>query len=49
MSDLYELRIVASGEVRDKDGNLVEQVPVEQTVTLTEEQVRELFRDGEQE
>ena len=42
MGQLYELRFEATGEVRDADGNLVEQIPVEQTVVLTEEQLRAL-------
>lgn len=35
---LYELRIIATGEVRDADGNLVEQVPIEATQVVTEAQ-----------
>jgi hypothetical protein len=47
MPELYELKIVAVGEVRDADGNLIEQVPIEQTVTLTEEQVEALVAEEE--
>lgn len=47
MSQLYELRIQATGEVRDADGNLVEQIPVDQTVVLTEDQVRSLAQQEE--
>lgn len=47
MSQLYELRIQATGEVRDADGNLVEQIPVDQTVVLTEDQVRSLAQKEE--
>lgn len=43
MADLYELRITATGEVRDGDGNLISQEPVEATVTLTEDQAREFI------
>jgi hypothetical protein len=35
---LYELRIIASGEVRDADGNLISQPVAEQTLTVTEQQ-----------
>ena len=48
MAQLYELRLQATGEVRDAAGNLVEQIPVEQTVTLTEEQVRGLVAEQEE-
>lgn len=41
MSQLYALEIIAVGEVRDSDGNLVSNEPIEATVTLTEEQARE--------
>lgn len=43
MADLYELRITASGEVRDADGNLISSEPVEATVIVTEDQARELM------
>lgn len=45
MSQRYELRIQASGEVRDADGNLVEQIPVDQTIELTEDQLRDLMEE----
>lgn len=48
MSQLYEMKIVASGEVRDADGNLVEQIPIEQTVVLTEDQVKALVAEQEE-
>ena len=48
MSQLYELRIVATGEVRDADGNLVSQEPVEATAVLTEEQAAELMNQQEE-
>lgn len=47
MSQRFELRIQATGEVRDADGNLIEQVPVEQTVELTEDQIRSLVQQEE--
>jgi hypothetical protein len=42
MTQLYELAITASGEVRDADGNLVSSSPVEATLQVTEEQLIEL-------
>lgn len=45
MSQRYELRIEASGEVRDADGNLIEQIPITETVELTEEQARKLLEE----
>lgn len=42
MSQMYELVLKASGEVRDADGNLISSEPVEARMTLTEEQVRAL-------
>jgi len=47
MAQRYELRIQATGEVRDAAGNLVEQIPVDQTVELTEDQVRSLTQQEE--
>lgn len=38
LGQLYELRITATGEVRDADGNLVETVPVEAVRTVTAEE-----------
>lgn len=40
---LYELRITATGEVRDADGNLIEQRPVEATAVVTAEQAAALI------
>lgn len=48
MSQRYELRFVASGEVRDADGNLIEQIPVERTIELSEDQVRALVSEQEE-
>ena len=39
---LYEVTIKAQGEVRDAAGNLISSEPVEATLTLTADQVREL-------
>lgn len=47
MTHRYELRIQATGEVRDADGNLIEQIPVDNTIELTEDQVRSLTQQEE--
>lgn len=41
---LYALHIVATGEVRDRDGNLVETIPIDevQEVELSDEQYRQI-------
>jgi hypothetical protein len=45
---MYQLTITAVGEVRDADGNLIEQnVPVESTIIVTEAQARELMEGQE--
>ena len=43
---LYKLSITATGEVRDKDGNLISSSPVEAELTVTEEQLASIM--GEQ-
>lgn len=39
---MYKVTITASGTVRDKDGNVVSQQPIEATTVLTEDEVRAL-------
>jgi hypothetical protein len=39
---MYELAITATGEVRDADGNLVSSEPIESTIQVTAEQLREM-------
>ena len=42
MPQLYEMKIVASGTVRDAEGNVVEQdVQLEGTQTMTEAEVKD--------
>ena len=48
MSQMFAMKITASGEVRDADGNLLSSTPIETTVELTGQQVRDLF-EGEAE
>ena len=38
---LYEIKIVATGEVHDAEGNLLNTVPIEATAIMTEDEVRE--------
>ena len=39
---LYQMRIQAQGEVRDAEGNLISSEPVEATLTLTADEVRQI-------
>ena len=39
---LYEMRITATGTVRDADGNVVSEQPIEVTQILTEDEVQAL-------
>jgi uncharacterized protein YabE (DUF348 family) len=51
MSDLiFELKVTATGEVRDADGNLISSEPIEATMNVTAEQARQLglSTDGDQ-
>lgn len=45
MSQMYEVVLKATGEVRDKDGNLISSEPVEARMQLTAEQVAELTQE----
>ena len=36
---LFEITLSATGEVRDADGNLLNQVPVTQTIVVTEDEL----------
>jgi len=47
MSQMYELAITATGEVRDADGNLISSEPMSFTLHATEEQLRELGFDAD--
>ena len=49
MPDLYEVRVTATGEVRDADGNLISSTPVETTLTLTEAELSALIKPNSQE
>jgi hypothetical protein len=39
----FEVRINATGEVRDAEGNLISSEPVEATLTLTADELRTLM------
>lgn len=43
----YRLTITAVGEVRDKDGNLVERIPIEESVDMTQSEL-EQYINGKQ-
>lgn len=49
MPDMYEVRVTATGEVRDADGTLVSSSPVEMTLTLTEAELSVLINPTPQE
>jgi hypothetical protein len=42
MSMMFEIKVSAVGEVRDKDGNLISSEPVETTMQVTEAEARAL-------
>lgn len=42
----YELRVTATGTVRDSDGNIIGQEPIEAIAILTEDEIHKLF-EGE--
>jgi hypothetical protein len=48
MTQMYEVTIVATGEVRDADGNLVSAEPIEAKAVITEKQARALVEGQEQ-
>ena len=39
---MYEMRITATGTVRDKDGNIISEQPIETVTILTEDEIRAL-------
>ena len=43
MERLYEMRIEASGEVRDAEGNLLNVDPLTGTAVVTEQQARDII------
>lgn len=49
MSQMYEVTVTATGEVRDSEGNLIDTVPIESTMQVSEEQARELGLLNEEE
>lgn len=42
---MYEVKITAIGEVRDKDGNLIESVPIEVTKIMSEDEIASMKED----
>lgn len=47
-TQMFEVTIVATGEVRDAEGNLVSQQPIEAKAVITEEQARALVEGQDQ-
>lgn len=47
MTQLYELKITASGEVRDAEGNLLSAEPVESTVVVDEDTARKILEGND--
>lgn len=45
---LYRLQIIATGEVRDADGNLISQPVAEQTLTVTEQEALAIMERNQQ-
>lgn len=45
MENRFSITITAEGEVRDAEGNLISSSPVEATIEVTEEELREMFGD----
>lgn len=41
---MYRMVITASGTVRDADGNVVNELPIEATAILTEDEARQLMQ-----
>ena len=48
MAQQYELTIKAEGEVRDADGNLISNEPLQGQTVITEEQAQRLLKQLEQ-
>lgn len=46
-TQMYELRITATGEVRDKDGNLLRSEPIESVQTITEAEALAILESQE--
>lgn len=46
-TQLYELKITASGEVRDADGNLISQEPIEMTKIVTAAEAQAFFEGNQ--
>ena len=47
MAQLYELTFTATGEVRDKDGNLISSEPIQSTRVVTAEEAAEILGTDE--
>jgi hypothetical protein len=47
MTQMFEMKITATGEVRDADGNLLSSEPIETTQLVTEEQARAIIEGAQ--
>jgi hypothetical protein len=45
----YRVTITAVGEVRDSDGNLVEQIPIQESVDMTQAELDEYINGKQKE
>jgi hypothetical protein len=45
MSQMFEVVIKATGEVRDAEGNLISSTPIEARTTMTAEEIAELTKE----
>lgn len=44
---MYEIKVTAVGEVRDKDGNLLSEEPIEMTKIVSESELRAMKEEME--
>lgn len=45
----YRVTITAVGEVRDADGNLVERIPIEESVDMTQQELEQYINSKQEE
>lgn len=45
----YRITITAVGEVRDVEGNLVERIPIQESVEMTQEELEEYINSKQKE
>lgn len=47
MTQMFEIKVTVTGEVRDAEGNLLNSEPVEMTQLVTQDQLQELIEQGD--